>query len=462
MPRFPRLGALPMVIGCLFAAAANAAAAESSGPLQQAIGNPSDWKIAATVRVRYEALDGQPRPALDADEDLLAIKSTLAIEYRTGAWRIGAELNDSRAYGGSADGSVTANDVNTFEPVQAFVGLDLGDALGKGSKTALLVGRFTANLGSRRFLSSDEYRNATSAYTGLRADVKAGDGTAATLFYLLPQLHLPDDQAAILANRSALDKETFNLQFFGALVSHPRTLGGAMGELGFYRLRERDAPGRATRDRDLYTFSARLVREARAGRFDFELEGAWQMGQISASTAPGARSLNVNAGLVHAGIGYSFAGPAKLRLTLAYDWVSGDTPGGSYNRFDTLFGQRRGEYGPAGLFSAIGRANLSAPSLRLEAAPGKRFDALAVYRPLWLASPFDSFSTTGVIDKAGASGRFAGHQIDSRLRYWLVPGRLRGELNFDWIAKGRFLNSAPNAPRTGDTHYVGAVLTASL
>ena len=422
MPRFLRFGALPMAIGVL--AASSAAAAESPGPLQQAIGNPADWNITASVRVRYETLDGGARAGFEPDSDLIAIKSTLAIEYKSGALWIGAQLDDSRIYRGSADGSVTANDVNTFEPVQAYVGLDLGDALGKGSKTSLLGGRFMTNLGSRRFLSSDEYRNATSAYTGLRVDFKAAEGTAATLFYLLPQLHLPDDQPSILANRGALDKETFDLQLFGAVVSHPRTLAGAAAELGFYRLRERDAPGRATRDRDLYTLTARLVREAGPGRFDFEVEGAWQLGQISASSAAQAKRLRVDAGMVHAGIGYSFKGPARLRVALAYDWISGDSPGSSYSRFDTLYGYRRGEYGPSGLFSAIGRANLSAPSVRLEATPGKRFDALAVYRPMWLASRFDSFSTTGVIDKAGASGRFAGHQIDSRVRYWLMPGLL--------------------------------------
>jgi len=195
MPRFLRFGALPMAIGVL--AASSAAAAESPGPLQQAIGNPADWNITASVRVRYETLDGGARAGFEPDSDLIAIKSTLAIEYKSGALWIGAQLDDSRIYRGSADGSVTANDVNTFEPVQAYVGLDLGDALGKGSKTSLLGGRFMTNLGSRRFLSSDEYRNATSAYTGLRVDFKAAEGTAATLFYLLPQLHLPDDQPSI-------------------------------------------------------------------------------------------------------------------------------------------------------------------------------------------------------------------------------------------------------------------------
>lgn len=460
MLRSLRLAALPLCAG--LAAMPGSARADSPGVLQQAIGNPSDLKVAATVRVRYEALDGQMRAGLNPEVDVLAIKSTLTLEYRHGPWRIGGELNDSRVYSAPADGSVTANDVNTFEPVQAYVGLDLGAALGKGTKLGVLAGRMMTNLGSRRFLSADDFRNTTQGYTGVRTDLKAADGTTATLFYLLPQLRLPDSLGAVLANRPALDKETFDLQFFGGVVARPNTLAGAMVELGYYRLLEQDAPGRLTRDRNLHTFTARVLREPKPGRLDFELEGAWQTGRLSSGTAASAARLNVDAGMVHAGIGYMLPGAARLRASLAYDWVSGDRPGGSYNRFDTLFGYRRGEWGPSGIFAAIGRANVEAASLRLEAAPGKRFDAMVLYRAMWLASRTDAFSTTGVVDKTGASGRFAGHQIDSRVRYWLVPGLLRAEVNADWIAKGRFMNLAPNAPRTGNAHYVGASLTASL
>jgi len=166
--------------------------------------------------------------------------------------------------------------------------------------------------------------------------------------------------------------------------------------------------------------------------------------------------------MVHAGLGYSFAGPAKTRVALFYDWVSGDRPGGANNRFDTLFGGRRFEFPPAGIFAVIGRANISAPGVRVDLAPCKRFDAMAVYRPMWLASRTDAFSQTGVVDKAGASGRFAGNSIDLRARYWVVPGLLRGEVDYDWIGKGRFLRGAPNAPHTGDTHYASFALTASL
>lgn len=431
-------------------------------PLQSLVGADSDLRISGSLRLRHESVSGQPRIGLNPTDEQLALRTTLSLEYRAGPLHLVGQVDDSRAWLGKPGSAISANDVNTFEPVQAYAALDLPGLLGKGSRATFMAGRFMFNLGSRRLVASDDYRNVTSSYTGLRADLRGRGGVTATLFYVLPQIRLPDDQASVLVNRFALDKESPALRLFGGLVSRPRTLAGGAVELGYYRLLEKDRPGRATRDRDLHTFSARLVREPKAGKFDFELEGAWQSGRISAGASATAARLPVDAGMVHASMGYSFSGPARLRASAAWDWVEGDRPGGSYNRFDGLFGGRRFEYPPSGIFAAVGRANISGPSLRLEAAPGKRLDVMALYRAMWLASRRDAFSTTGVIDATGASGRFAGHQIDTRLRYWVVPALLRAEVNYDFVAKGRFLTDAPNAPRTGDAHYLTAGFTATF
>lgn len=84
------------------------------------------------------------------------------------------------------------------------------------------------------------------------------------------------------------------------------------------------------------------------------------------------------------------------------------------------------------------------------------------YRLLWLAKATDSFSGTGVRDVSGRAGSFAGQQIDARVRAWIVPKRLRFEVDGIWLAKGRFLTGAPNAPATGDGTYLSLNLTASL
>lgn len=411
------------------------------------------------MRVRYGAIDGQVRSGINAKDEIVAIRTTLLAEYRAGPIRVGAELYDSRVYGGDVRSGLTPNDVNVLEPVQAYVAADLGAALGRGSKTSLQIGRFMLNLGSRRLVAADDYRNTTNGYTGLRADYRGADGTQAVLIYTLPQVRLPDDPQSVLDNRHKFDRESFDLQLWGGLVSRPRVIAGATMELGYFGLAERDSPTRPTRNRNLHNVSARLMREPKPGKADFEIEGIYQLGTVRSSLAANAPELDVSAWFFHADAGYSFPGPLKARLSVEYDYASGDRAGGSYGRFDTLFGMRRADLAPAGLYSAIGRTNISTPGVRLEMAPTPSIDGFITYRAMWLAERTDVFSTTAVRDARGRSGSFAGHQLDGRIRWWLMPKRLRAELNAVWLAKERFLEAAPNAPRTGNTRYISVALT---
>jgi hypothetical protein len=93
--------------------------------------------------------------------------------------------------------------------------------------------------------------------------------------------------------------------------------------------------------------------------------------------------------------------------------------------------------------------------------PGKRSDAQVTARPLWLASATDQFAVTGVRDATGAAGKWAGMQIDARVRRTLAE-KLRLAVGALILAKGRFLEDAPNAPQTGDTHYAYVELTAGF
>lgn len=430
--------------------------------LQSAIGNPDHFKLSGSVRIRHEVLDGQPRIGFRAEDEQLALRTTLLAEYHTDVIRIGGELYDSRAYLDRTGSAVSANEVNTLELVQAYVAADFKSALGARTSTRVQVGRMTLNLGSRRLVAADDYRNTTNGYTGLRADFVGRDKTTATFIYTLPQIRLPDDLPAIQRGKVQWDRESFDLRLWGGIVARPNTIGDATAELSYFRLQEFDGPSRPTRDRSLHTVSARIIRDPKPGRWDVEAEGIYQSGNVSASTAASAARLPVSAWFVHLDAGYSFPGAAKLRLSVEYDYASGDGRSGRFGRFDTLFGMRRADLAPAGIYNAIGRANISTLGLRLEAAPTKRLETFAVYRAMWLADRTDAFSTTGVRDASGRSGSFAGHQAEARVRYWLVPSFLRAEVNLVWLNKGRFLRTAPNAPRTGDTHYLASALTATF
>lgn len=410
--------------------------------------------LSANIRVRYETISGQARAGLNAADDLLALRTILGAEYRKNGLRIGAELHDSRVYVDSPGAPITTNEVNALEPVQAYIAYEMPHALGPGRRLALQAGRFTLNLGSRRLVAADDYRNTTNGYTGIRADIGLGANTTATAIYTLPHQRLPDDPRGLDANRVRLDREGFDLVLWGGLVSAKPASAGPVVELSYYHFGERDRSGRATRDRSLDSVGLRVYREPSPGKADLEAEFIHQSGTISASLAPASARLPVSAWFLHLETGHSLPGPWSPRVSLEFDYASGDGPGGKNGRFDTLFGMRRAELAPSGLYNAVGRTNMVSPAVRLEAAPSKRLDGFVAWRPLWLAARTDSFSTTGVRDPSGASGRFVGHQIEGRIRYWLAPGRMRLDVNALVLAKGRFLREAPNAPSSGNTRYL--------
>lgn len=443
---------------CLTPGAAPAQAV-SPWSIGRAIGLPPGFRIAGSSRLRYETLHGAARAGVNADDHLTNLRTLLLAEYRDGPLTIAAELWDSRVWGGDQRTPLTSNEVNTLEPVQAYVGLTLPGALGAKSSLALTAGRFLANVGSRRLISSEEYRNTNNGFTGLRADAVAGP-LRATAFYFLPQMRRPDDYPSVSKNRHAFDRETFDLTLWGGTLLRDQAIGTTGAELSFVRLRERDMPGRPTRDRHLSTIGARLIREPAKGAWDHEFEGFYQFGHASDGTTATSPTRSVSAWFLHAEVGRSLGGGWAPHVAVDLDIASGDRPGGRNGHFDSLYGVRRSEFSPGGIFGAIFRANIIAPGVRFEATPGKSLDLLATYKPLWLESRSDSFSTTGVRDVSGRSGRFAAHQIDLRTRYWLVQDALRLEIDGVYLAKGRFLLTAPNISSARDTAYLSLNATA--
>jgi hypothetical protein len=430
--------------------------------LHDGLSAPESLKLSGSFRSRYEWLEGQTRPGFDNPDQLVSLRTTLFAEYTIGSFRLGAEMYDSRAYFDDERSAVGATEVDALELPQLYVAADFRDALGEGVDAFVHLGRLMINLGSRRFVAADDYRNTTSGYTGARIDLERRAGGNATLLYTHPQRRLPDDLSSILDNDIELDRESSDLVLWGGLFTTPKSAAGSAIEIGYLRLNERDQPDLATRDRRLDTVHARAYREPAARHVDFEFEGAHQSGHVRASVAPNAADLGVAAHFYRVRIGYQWAAAIKPRLAFEYDVASGDGSGRRFGRFDTLFGMRRADFAPSGIYATVGRANLRSPGLRIEVAPNARTDAFIMYRAMWLASSTDSFSTSNVRDTSGRSGAFAGHQIDSRLRYWVIPQALRFEADVGLLAKGRFLREAPNAPDTGDGIYISLNMTTSF
>lgn len=435
------------------------------GPLAEALGAPDDLSISATVRTRVEGIDGQFRPSPAAADAMFSLRTTLAVEYDAGPVRFGGELWDARAYGERPASSITTSEVNTVELVQAYAKIELGDWRkgAKGGKGLLTLGRQTMDIGSRRLVARNRFRQTTNGLTGADLEWTTHGGTRLQAFWTMPQIRRPDDLPSLRDNAVKFDLETTRVQFFGAHATVPHVLGGVLETYG-YRLAEQDGDNRPTRNRRLWTLGARAFARPATGKWDHDVEGAWQFGTARRSAgAADVTDLDVSAWFLHAEAGYTLKGGWKPRVAALFDAASGDGgKAGHYGRFDTLYGARRFDFGPTALYGALQRTNIISPGVRLEAVPDKRTDVMVSYRALWLENPRDSFATTGVRDARGASGRFAGHQAETRLRHWLVPEVLQAEAGGAVLFKQGFLRDAPNAPTSGDSVYGYFDLTLTL
>lgn len=139
-----------------------AAAAPRPTPLQSAIGNPGWLRLSGSLRTRVESIDTQIRPGFKPNEELLSLRTVILAEVGGGPVSIVAELWDSRSYTITPGSAAGTGEVNVLEPVQAHVVADLGDVLGPGSKVGVRAGRMVLNLGTRRLIAADDYRNTTN------------------------------------------------------------------------------------------------------------------------------------------------------------------------------------------------------------------------------------------------------------------------------------------------------------
>ncbi|MDE0879680.1 MAG: alginate export family protein [Sphingomonas bacterium] len=411
--------------------------------------------VSLELRVRVEAIAGQFRPApAPRSDQILLLRTDLFAEYDAGPVRFGGEVVDARGYFEKRRSIAGATEINALEPIQAYVASDVSDA------AMVKAGRFTMNLGSARLVARNIFRNTINAFTGVEA-VLGDDRLGATAFWTVAQTRLPGDIDGIRNDRIVLDRERGSPHLFG-LFTHGKTGIGTLEAYG-YRLAENDSRDSVTQNRHLWTVGSRLVRSPAANAWDYEIELIGQGGHARATSAPTDRTdLPVHAGFAHAMIGRTLSGAWHPRIAILSDYATGERSGRSITRFDTLFGARMFEFTVPSLFGAVQRANMASIAVVGDARPDRRSDITASVRPLFLASAIDSFASTGVQDKAGSAGTHAGTQIEARYRRFLIPDTLRLSVGGAYLAKGRFLRDAANAPATGDTTYGFVELVASL
>ncbi len=210
----------------------------------------------------------------------------------------------------------------------------------------------------------------------------------------------------------------------------------------------------------------RLFKDPAPAQFDYQLEVVMQTGTSRADESPATlNDLDHFAHYENLQLGYTLATAWSPRVSAMFDYASGDEdPRDRDNgRFDPLFGARRFDYGPTGIWGAFQRSNMYSPGARLNLAPRPDVRVMAGYRAFWLASDTDQWVPNRVRDASGNSGSFVGNQFEISASWAVVPNNVTLEAGGACLLGGEFPSAAPNAGRDGeDSSYLYAQLTLAF
>ena len=439
----------------------------------------SHWlTLEGETRARFETLDGQFRANGKGGDQLLALRTLLRAEARlpksttnqpnSPSITLGIELQDSRTYLGDDGTPLSSSYTNPLDVLQLYARADnLPSVIDYDATSHLTLGRQTVSIGSKRQIERVSYANVIKSYTGAHWVSHSGQGDQLHAIYVVPINRRPSTQTEIFDNELESDKEQWQRRIWGLHFIKREILServsALQGEAFIYGLEENDSQRFQTPDRAYTTVGFRLFREAQANQWDTDIEAAYRSGTRYASSNPAdTNSLEVRALMLIAALGYTFDMAWQPRLSLEYYYASGDDDpnDNKFDQYERLFGGRRSDLNNTSIHGPLTPANLSAPGLRLRVKPNDRVDGWFQYHAASLASATDRWTVARRRDSQGQSGKFIGHTLDARMRYWLVPQRARLEVGASALLGGDFVEQAPDKPEAEDTYfgYVQATL----
>ena len=404
---------------------------------------PEWFSISGNHRTRFENLDEQFRGPGSGGDQVLVLRTLVLAELNFDKVQFGAEMEDSRSYLGDSGTPLSGSVVNPLELLQVYINIPTSSLFSDGSKSFLRGGRMTMDVGSRRLVARNRFRNTINAFNGADWQWSGTDNQQFRMFYTFPVQRR--NSGDVLDNDARFDKEHFDVRFWGLYYAPASLPWGDNGEIYLFGLDEDDVNGWATRNRELYTPGFRIYRKPAKNKFDYQIESVFQFGESRASTAAtDTTDLDHFAHFQHGEIGYTFDYAWSPQLILQYDYASGDDnpADNDNNRFDTLFGARRFDFGPTSIYGPFARANLSTPGLRLKLKPAHNISSFISLRGFWLADDDDAWTTAGIRNAPGASESYIGTQIEARLRWEVIPNNFRIETGAAHLFAGDLMDDA--------------------
>jgi hypothetical protein len=344
------------------------------------------------VRERFEIWRnfnfGQPPTAEDDDEFLLS-RFFLHADFHAGehfrAFVMGksALVTDRELIGGRR-----TVDQDEADLQDAFV--DLMTTVGD-TKLLLRSGRQEMAFGKQRLISPLDWANSRRTFDGFLASASRGTWTV----------------SSFLTRPVAVDKYDFNeadndTKFYG-IYGAGKICRNTDLDLYALRLQHDASTFNGTSGDELRTtLGSRVAGPIGDSRFDYELEGAWQTGNVG--------SADIDASMVASQVGYKPEGWAwSPRIYVGFDLSTGDASAGDNDvgTFNQLFPLGH-EYN--GYIDFLGRQNLVAAIAGVSIRPTEKFGADLRVHQFWRESDSDGVYGAG----GAASGGFGGSVSNSK------------------------------------------------
>jgi hypothetical protein len=406
-------------------------------------------------RTRYETMDGSFKAGGKGGDQQIPLQTDVFAEARFHHFRLGGEFLDARQFGSDSGSGVNNTHVDEADFIQGYLAWSDQNFLHSSLGTEVIAGRQTLNFGSRRLVARNAMRNTINSFDGIRLRVLDYNHWQFNAFATMPVNRYPTVSTDILNDVQDFDTNNGRTWFSGGFFEMYNLGLGINGEAYLYHLDEGDSAKNITKNRRYFTPGMRFYIKPTKASFDFQIETIGQIGTVRATTAASdGKNLQHQAWYQHADVGYTFDVPMSPRFALEYDYASGDKnpTDGKDERFDTLYGARRFEFGATGIYGAFARSNINSPAYRLGFVPRSDIQVGLSHRFYWLAESKDAWTTSNLQDKTGKSGSFVGHQLELTTR-WDVNSSLNFETGWAHLFKGEFAKNAPKAPDSQDVDY---------
>jgi hypothetical protein len=313
---------------------------------------------------------------------------------------------------------ITTSVNDAFDLRQAYIDLT------PRSWLRIRTGRQVFLFGNERLIGPSDWTNAPRVFDGIRMTL----GPEST--------HVDIFTSSVVVNDPVhFDNHAGGLTFHGIYGSLSKVVPKATIEpyLLWKALPLVTSEEGKTGNESLFTYGARWTGKIPHG-FDYAGEGARQGGYLAND--------DIYAWAGNIMLGYSIKAPLKPRLSIQYDYASGDhqKKDGKIGTFDQLYPSNHGKFG---LVDLVGWRNIKEVRTGIDFKPFSRLTAGLDYRKLDLASKYDSlYSSTGsALVKAPTGGALStdvGQEVDVLGTFQLRKNIVTGA-GFGHLQAGSFL-----------------------